>query len=167
MLGKPGVGWLFFKVTLFTFVVPGTVTVLIPLLLLSRVSSDAAGLSGPSWLGLPVLLLGAALYFRCAYDFAGAGRGTPAPIDPPVALVARGPYRISRNPMYVGVLMVVLGEAIALRAMPLFYYLLLMALAFHLVVILYEEPSLSRQFGDVYEEYRATVPRWVPSLRRS
>jgi protein-S-isoprenylcysteine O-methyltransferase Ste14 len=98
------------KTLIFTIVVPGTVTVLIPRLLLSSRPADL-----PSFLriaGGPVLLLGAAVYLWCAWDFAVTGKGTPAPIDAPKRLVVRGLYRYVRNPMYLGVLAILLGEAL-------------------------------------------------------
>ena len=75
--------WLFFKASLFTLVVPGTVVVLVPYLLLADASLGAIDFLGMGLLGLPLLVLGATLYLRCAYDFAWSGRGTPLPIDPP------------------------------------------------------------------------------------
>jgi protein-S-isoprenylcysteine O-methyltransferase Ste14 len=94
-------------------------------------------------------------------DFAVAGRGTPAPIDPPKELVRRGLYRFTRNPMYVGVASVLIGEAwlFASRAMAVFA--LGVVTMFHLFVLFYEEPTLRRTFGDAYERYCAAVPRWV------
>ena len=156
--------WL--KALLFTVVVPGTVLGLVPGLLLA----DGHG-RAPSALGLPdvlALLLGfagASLYAACLRSFVSTGRGTPAPLDPPCELVAAGPYRRVRNPMYVGVLAVVAAEAIFFRSVTLAVYGGLLLLAFHLFVVLYEEPHLRRRFGKSYEQYLAAVPRWLPRRR--
>ena len=106
---KPGTTWLFVKASVFTLVVPGAVVVLVPYLLLTDASLGAIDVFGMSLLGLPLIIVGAALYLRCAYEFILSGRGTPAPIDPPVHLVSTGPYRYSRNPMYIGALVILIG----------------------------------------------------------
>lgn len=162
---EPRIGWLFVKTVVFTLVVPGTVVVLVPYLLLPDASLSAIDASGMSLLGLLPTLLGAALYFRCAFAFMVSGRGTPAPIDPPAQLVVTGPYRYCRNPMYVGVLLILLGESILYRALPLLYFSLTFGAVFHVVIVGYEEPALRRQFGDAYERYRERVPRWFPTWR--
>jgi len=115
---------------------------------------------------LVFILIGASIYLRCAWDFAFAGRGTPAPIDPPKELVVRGLYRYVRNPMYVGVLSVVVGQAIWFEARGLFAYAALCFLLFFAFVVLYEEPALRRKFGESYERYCNEVPRWIPRLKR-
>jgi protein-S-isoprenylcysteine O-methyltransferase Ste14 len=154
------------KTLVFTVFVPGTATVLIPYLLLSSgIHPLALDLGALRWLGLLPLALGAVFYFWCAWDFTFAGRGTPAPIAPPQALVVRGLYTVVRNPMYVGVLLVLLGEAIVFESALLLAYAALMFLVFHSFVLLYEEPTLQRQFGAAYEHYRHTVPRWLPNVR--
>ncbi len=147
------------KTLIFTVLVPGTVTVLIPGSLLR--GSEVSFLGYRS-LGFPVMALGAAIYFRCAWDFAFAGRGTPAPFDPPQRLVAKGLYRLVRNPMYVGVLLVLFGESIFFASARLAQYALFVWLMFHLFVILYEEPVLGAKFGSGYEDYCRNVRRWLP-----
>lgn len=150
------------RTVIFTVLVPGTVTVVIP----SRLApADAEfSLRGFGVLGVLLIALGAALYFWCAWDFAWTGRGTPAPVDPPRLLVARGPYRVVRNPMYAGVLFVLFGESIAFASGVLAQYALGAWLLFHLLVVFYEEPTLGRKFGASYEDYRRAVPRWIPRL---
>src|SRR5260370_38562745 len=84
-----------------TVLVPGSVTVWVPALLLSSgVRSRASPLGALRWIGLAPIALGAALYLWCAWNFASAGKGTPAPWDPPRQVVARGLHRFTRNPMY-------------------------------------------------------------------
>jgi protein-S-isoprenylcysteine O-methyltransferase Ste14 len=155
------------KTVIFTVVVPGTVTILVPRWLLSsRRIPDLPLIARP--IGLPLLLAGAAIYFWCAWDFAAAGRGTPAPIDPPKELVARGLYRYSRNPMYVGITAILLGEALLWRSRALLEYAAIVFGFFFLFVLAYEEPVLEKKFGNAYERYRQVVPRWIPRfLRRS
>jgi protein-S-isoprenylcysteine O-methyltransferase Ste14 len=115
-------------------------------------------------LGLIPISVGIAVYFICASDFITVGRGTPAPIAPPTRLVVRGLYRFVRNPMYVGVGTLLVGETIFVAERPLAVYTAVVCVAFHLVVLLYEEPQLTRLFGDDYAKYRAAVPRWIPRL---
>ena len=95
------------KTVIFTVLVPGTVAVVIP----RNIASDAGTPTLFSSIGFLPMALGAAIYFWCAWDFATAGQGTPAPIDPPKHLVVRGLYRFVRNPMYAGVLLLLAGEA--------------------------------------------------------
>ncbi len=116
------------------------------------------------WLGLISFLPGLALVVYTGYSFIHHGKGTPAPFDPPKALVVKGPYRIVRNPMYVGAVSILIGESIILQSLPILFYALAMWLLFHLFVIYYEEPNLRKRFGATYEEYCRTVPRWVPKL---
>jgi protein-S-isoprenylcysteine O-methyltransferase Ste14 len=148
------------KVILFTVLVPGTIAVAIPYSLLR---GDPVPHPGPlELLGLPPLALGVFVYLWCAWDFASAGRGTPAPIDPPKMLVVRGLYRVVRNPMYIGVLLILIGESMVFSSLAIFQYTLVVWLMFHVFVIFYEEPALRKKFGAAYEEYRRTVSRWIP-----
>jgi protein-S-isoprenylcysteine O-methyltransferase Ste14 len=154
---------LLFKNLLFTLVVPGTLAVYVPLL----IANTRSPASGPIFaIAVAVLVVGAAVYGRCVWDFASFGRGTPAPIDAPRKLVVRGLYRYTRNPIYVGVLAVILGWALLFRAAPWVIYALIVGMCFHLFVVLYEERHLRRNFGSEYDEYCARVERWVPRLRR-
>jgi protein-S-isoprenylcysteine O-methyltransferase Ste14 len=118
-------------------------------------------------LGLGVGVAGAALALACILEFVRTGLGTPAPMDPPRELVARGPYRLVRNPMYVGMFILLCGEALLVRSLPLLGYAIGWLVFIHLVVVGYEEPTLRAKFGDSYERYTARVRRWWPSLRRS
>jgi protein-S-isoprenylcysteine O-methyltransferase Ste14 len=147
------------KNLLFTVLVPGTVAVYGPLLL-TRGVMPATGVA--RGLAIVVLAVGACIYAWCVWDFATFGRGTPAPIDAPTRLVVRGLYRVTRNPMYVGVLTVVLGWAILYRSPALALYGFAVWCCFQSFVLLYEEPHLRRVFGAEYEAYRARVGRWLP-----
>ncbi|RPI46993.1 MAG: isoprenylcysteine carboxylmethyltransferase family protein [Hyphomicrobiaceae bacterium] len=96
--------------------------------------------------------------------FALQGLGTPAPVAPPQKLVVTGLYRYVRNPMYVSVLAIVLGQALLFGDWRLMVYAALFWLACHAYVILYEERTLQRKFGAEYDVFRAKVPRWIPRL---
>lgn len=117
--------------------------------------------------GLFAIALGWGTLLRCAWDFARFGRGTPAPIDPPRRLVVQGLYRFVRNPMYVGVVTILLGEAVLFRSLSLLLYGTAWWVVFHLFVLLYEESTLRRMFGAEYDAYCRTVPRWLPRWRRN
>ena len=108
---------------------------------------------------------GAGVLLYCIRDFAVSGRGTLAPVDPPRKLVRAGLYRHVRNPMYLGVILVLVGEAVFFESRMLSFYATIVALSFHLFVVLYEEPTLRALFGEEYDAYRSEVPRWVPRLR--
>jgi protein-S-isoprenylcysteine O-methyltransferase Ste14 len=153
---------LFLRTLLFTILVPGTVLVLIPLALLHSRLGPPLDFSPVYYLGIVPLFIGLVVIFWCFADFIRPGRGTPAPYDPPRTLVIGGLYRYVRNPQYVGVFLVALGEAFLSRAPVLFGYTLFLLLAYNLLVRCYEEPTLKRQFGEAYQEYCATVPRWFP-----
>lgn len=154
------------KTLIFTILVPGTVGVWVPISILG--GSGARGslpIDGLRYVGLSAMLVGASIYLWCAWDFTFAGNGTPAPIDPPKKLVVGGLYRYVRNPMYVGVLSLVLGEAAWYESRQLFAYAALVFVSFFAIVVFYEEPALKRKFGDSYVRYRAVVPRWIPRPR--
>ena len=148
----------------FAIVVPGTVAVLIPYLIVSR---GGAGIARPwtplHFLSLVVMIVGAAVLVRCIWDFAAKGRGTLAPIDPPKQLVVQGLYRYVRNPMYLGVLILLLGETAFFRSSALLQYTLAWFIVVNLFVVLYEEPSLRHRFGESYERDLRSVHRWLPT----
>jgi len=150
---------LLLKNLLFTVLVPGTVGVYLPLWLAAG-RPAAGGLLRAA--AVVLFAAGGALYAWCVWDFARLGRGTPAPVDAPVRLVARGPYRWSRNPMYVGVLTLIAGQALLFRSPRLVLYGIGIGLIFHTFVVAYEEPHLAQTFGEDYARYRAAVGRWLP-----
>jgi protein-S-isoprenylcysteine O-methyltransferase Ste14 len=146
------------KNLLFTLIVPGTVGVYVPLML----SRGRAAATGPAFVAaIAVLAVGGAIYGWCVVDFASFGRGTPLPLDAPKRLVRRGLYRYSRNPMYVGVLTVILGWAVLYRSAAVVAYGVAVAVAFHSFIVFYEERKLRELFGSDYEQYRREVPRWL------
>jgi protein-S-isoprenylcysteine O-methyltransferase Ste14 len=149
----------FIRNLLFTVVVPGAGAVWLPWWILTRSNPTAVPVA---WPAVAVIALGAALYLWCVWVFAVVGRGTPGPWDAPRRVVATGPYRWVRNPIYLAALLVVLGEAWLFLSLSLLMYAAAMAILFHLFVTGYEERTLRRRFGDAYLEYRRTVPRWFP-----
>jgi protein-S-isoprenylcysteine O-methyltransferase Ste14 len=144
---------------LFIIVVPGAGAVGVPWWILTRFDPTAGA---AAWPALVVIALGAALYLWCGWMFAVVGRGTPGPWDAPRRVVADGPYRWVRNPIYLAAVLVVCGEAWLFLSLPLLIYAGAMAILFHLFVIGYEERTLRRRFGNAYLDYRRTVPRWLP-----
>lgn len=153
--------WL--KTLCFAVVVPGTVAGWIPYWFISTHRELYQAELGPlRWLGLPVFLAGAALAGWCALNFVIHGHGTPAPIDPPKKLVVQGPYRYVRNPMYWGIILILLGESVYFGSGTLLVYALLLLTGFHLFTVLYEEPALRKTFGKAYIEYCGRVNRWWP-----
>src|SRR4030067_776137 len=159
---------LWLKALLFTFVAPGTVLGLVPGLLLS----DGRGRVPDSLGFLEVLALalaaaGTALYSVCLATFLHVGHGTPAPVDPPPSLVAIGPYRYVRNPMYLAVAAIVAAEALFFRSPAMVAYGSILFAAFHAFVVLYEEPTLHSRLGAPYAWYRSRVPRYLPHRART
>jgi len=149
---------------------PLPVTVLVPAGLVWLFRSGRWGHSLPApaspwfWLGALAGAVGLALSAWAALSFARFGEGTPAPWDPPKSFVPRGPYRHVRNPMILGVSLVLLAEAVMLRSWPLLAWFALFAGANALYIPFVEERGLLRRFGDMYAEYRRQVPRWLPQM---
>jgi protein-S-isoprenylcysteine O-methyltransferase Ste14 len=153
------------RTLIFTIVAPGTMTVLIPYLILrSGEEPFPVTLGIFHWLGVPVMLIGAAIYLWTAGAFTWIGGGTPLPTDAPKVLVVRGLYRYVRNPMYIGVLSVIVGEAVYFSSPRLLIWAAIFWLIVHVFVIVYEEPHLRKTFGASYEEFLRTVPRWIPKV---
>lgn len=117
--------------------------------------------------GLLLLVPGLALLLRCVVEFVRRGRGTLASWDPPVRLVDSGPYRFSRNPMYVAVLAIVSGWALGFHSPGLAAYAAALAVGFHIRVVTFEEPWLARTFPDQWRTFRERTPRWLGWPARS
>jgi len=150
------------KLAVFTALVPGTVTVWMPVfLLLPRIHHHNFCMSLSGLSALLLIMLGAGGYFWCALDFAFKGEGTPAPIDPPKVLVVQGLYKYTRNPMYVSVLMILVGESLLFESAWFLGYAAAVAFGFHAFVVLYEEPALQRKMGAAYAQYCREAPRWI------
>jgi protein-S-isoprenylcysteine O-methyltransferase Ste14 len=119
-------------------------------------------------IGYTLTALGLFLLLWCVRDFLVSGRGTMAPWDPPKRLVIVGLYRFTRNPMYVAITLLLCGWILAVGSTWLAWYTLVLVMAFHLRVVLYEEPRLEKLFGEEWRKYSASVPRWFirPHARR-
>lgn len=147
----------------FVVLVPGVVGGLIPWLI--------TGYRGYDWgrfdevlgvIACGLIIGGVFVLLSGVWRFATDGRGTPSPTAPAQRLVIAGPYRYVRNPMYIAVGAVIAGQALLCFSWPIVGYLVAFTAAVIAFVLLYEEPSLARTFGTEYEEYRRTVPRWIP-----
>lgn len=155
------------RTLLFTLLVPGCVTGAAPYLLATRWPSLLAFELGIwRWLGLLPLAAGALVYFVCALDFTFTGQGTPAVYDPPQKLVTVGLYRWVRNPMYIGIILALLGQGLLYQSGMVVGLAGGFWLVVHLFITLYEEPHLIRKFGESYKEFLRTVPRWLPRTPR-
>lgn len=153
--------FLIVKTLVFLMLAPGTVTVVLPYMI---VKNDPLGTIiqplFPHNLGLFPLLAGLTICLWCFWDFIIKGEGTPSPFDPPKQLVVAGLYRYVRNPMYIGIVLVILGEAVICSSVPLTFYLIILIVFFHISVVYYEEPKLKSEFGEKYDNYLFSVPRW-------
>jgi protein-S-isoprenylcysteine O-methyltransferase Ste14 len=147
----------------FTLLVPGTVVGLVPYALTGWRLAPSTALRV---LGALLILAALPLFVAFLLRFVREGHGTPAPIAPTERLVVGGPFRTVRNPGYVAVVAMVVGQGLLFASGSVLVYAALLALGFHLFVVLYEEPTLQRQFGAEYDEYRRRVPRWWPRLSR-
>jgi protein-S-isoprenylcysteine O-methyltransferase Ste14 len=159
--------WLAIRSIAWTIVIPGLVILYIPWAFfgLGNISFSA---SDPRHVaGLVLMSVGAAFLLLCIWEFVAYGRGTLSPVDPPTTLVVRGLYKYVRNPMYLSVLVLLLGEGLLTRSLGLLEYTLGWFIWINLVVLFYEEPALSRTFGASYRAYSASVSRWLPRPARS
>lgn len=145
---------LFLRAVVAFLALPGVVAFLVPWLL--RPPGAHLGLAG-----FLVIALGLALLLWCVRDFYVAGHGTLAPWTPPTQLVTIGLYRMSRNPMYLAVAIILIGFALGYHSARLWIYAALVVVLFQLRVVLYEEPRLARSFGEAWFAYRTRVPRWI------
>lgn len=148
---------MFLRALLAFLALPGIVAFAIPVYWL--VSTSRTELVQP--LGLLPLLLGCTGLLWCVRDFYVFGKGTLAPWSPPQHLVTAGLYRYSRNPMYVSVLLILLGWAVSFRVRGLYGYTIFVGIAFHLRVVLGEEPWLARTHGADWDDYVRRVRRWL------
>lgn len=148
---------------IFTILHPGLVAGLIPFWILGdKVNTIfVQPLQFYHYSGAIVFVIGLVILLSCIINFAVKGRGTLSPIDPTKHLVITGLYRFSRNPMYVGVTMILIGEAIFFQSNYLLIYLLFIYIAFNIFIMLHEEPRLKKDFGEEYNRYCQKVRRWI------
>jgi protein-S-isoprenylcysteine O-methyltransferase Ste14 len=151
--------------TIFFFLAPGVVAGLVPWWITQwRFAAQPWDPPPVRWIGWAVLCAGLAGLIECFARFAREGHGTPAPPLPTETLVVSGLYRYVRNPMYVAVLAIILGQALVFGSTDVLVYAAIAWLGTHLFVLLYEEPTLRRRYGAAYDNYRAHVRRWLPRV---
>lgn len=148
---------LFLRAVVAFLALPGVIAILVPVTWLAL--AGRTRVEHP--LGLVLLALGFAGLLRCVRDFYVAGKGTLAPWAPPRELVVVGLYRFSRNPMYVAVTAINLGWGVTFGVPAIVVYALVVAVGFHLRVVLNEEPFLARTHGAVWSAYAQRVRRWL------
>ncbi len=119
------------------------------------------------WLGWLIIVSAIGLVASAQVSFVHFGSGTGTPGDPPHTLVANGPYRWVRNPLYIGGNSLLCGTALVLGSAGLLAFAFVIAIGFHLFVVFVEEPQLEKRYGDAYREYQARVPRWLPRFLKS
>ena len=150
---------------IFFVVAPGVVAYLVPYLL-AQGQAEAWRLDPPivKWVGLALGIAGTIALIECFARFALKGVGTPAPVAPTKHLVVSGLYRYVRNPMYVAVVAIIIAQAMWFASVGVLIYAAVIWAAVTAFVMIYEEPTLARTFGDEYAIYRANVRRWIPRL---
>lgn len=154
---------LLFRNVLWALLLPGVIAGFIPWLVFGFDFNRIR--SGVQIGGLVLFAAGVFVLLLCIIEFARRGRGTLSPLDPPRGLVVTGMYRLVRNPMYVGVLAILVGEALIARSLDLGLYTAAFFVGVNVFIIGYEEPFLQRTYGSSYMEYREHVRRWVPRVR--
>ncbi len=152
------------KSLLFLIVAAGLGAGYIPFALLPRRPQIETG--ALAYLAFALWFIGGATILWCFADFALKGHGTPNPMDPPKELVATGLYRYVRNPIYLGVLTILIGHFFWFKTIWMLAYAVIVFLLCHLFVMVYEERALTEKFGATYENYRKSVPRWIPRITR-
>lgn len=157
--------WLGFRSLMWTALLPGFIAGHVPWRYFGLSQIDIVWTNPRQQLGLICIVVGSGLLAACIWEFARWGRGTLAPVDPPRALVVRGLYRHVRNPMYLSVTTILLGEVLLAASLYLLAYWTGWFIAVNVFVRVYEEPTLRRQYAASYEAYTRSVGRWLPRRR--
>lgn len=154
---------LYLRNLFFTILQPGVVAGLVPYFLLR--AEQTGKILQPfhflQYIGIILFLLGFLVMTNCILNFAVHGKGTLSPADPTKKLVIAGLYKYSRNPMYVGVILMLVGEAVFFQSNSIGIYSLLIFCIFHFYIVFFEEPRLKKDFGAEYEQFCKNVRRWV------
>jgi protein-S-isoprenylcysteine O-methyltransferase Ste14 len=151
---------------IFLVIAPGTLAVYVPWRITHwHIAVPLLGFAGFRIIGVLLIIAGLPVLLNSFARFALQGLGTPAPVAPPRRLVVTGFYRHVRNPMYVAVLLLIVGQGLLFGSDMLLKYAVVVWLGFFVFVLLYEEPTLRNKFGAEYEEYCAHVPRWIPRVK--
>ena len=161
---------LWLRGVIFTLLIPGSVAGIIPWLLIRNRQPDLL-LGKWHYAGLLVLAVGVFVYILTIISFLLRGKGTPAIWftaaigwligKEPVKMVSSGLYKYSRNPMYLGVMITVLGEAIFFRQSLLLLYVVVLFVIFHFIIVFIEEPHLEKKFGEEYKNFKKRTKRWL------
>lgn len=154
--------WLGIRSLVWTALLPGLVAGYLPWRYFGISQVDVVWTNVRQVLGLICIGVGVGLLATCIWEFARRGRGTLAPVDPPRVLVVQGLYRYVRNPMYLSVTAIVLGEVLVTGSPYLLAYWAAWFVTVNVFVMAYEEPTLRRQFGESYVDYTRSVGRWLP-----
>ncbi|MGD0755482.1 MAG: isoprenylcysteine carboxylmethyltransferase family protein [Bacteroidales bacterium] len=147
---------------IFSFILPVTVLIIVPLSIESNFTLKHLS---TLMAGLLFIAFGLYIMLRTISAFIRIGKGTLAPWSPTRRLVIDGMYMYVRNPMILGVLIVLAGESTALLSLNIFLWALLFFIINNIWFVFYEEPDLGKKFGREYEEYKRNVPRWIPRLK--
>lgn len=158
--------WLALRSLFWTALLPGMVAGWVPWRYVGLQQASFSWGDPLHLIGLLLITLGAGVLVACIWEFARRGRGTLSPADPPRHLVIQGLYHYVRNPMYVGVTTILMGELLVVRTGAFALYCAGWLVAVNLFIIGYEEPTLRHLFGAEYEHYTKTVGRWIPRLPR-
>jgi protein-S-isoprenylcysteine O-methyltransferase Ste14 len=143
--------------------VPVIPELLIPWWIVSKtIAHPFARFGALQMIGLIFVLAGLGLEVWVVYAFFKWGKGTPAPYNAPKIFVTRGLYNYTRNPMYLGALLIWMGEALFFFSLWLLAFGAFMTLVLHLFLTLYEKPDLAKRFGKSYLDYCEQTPRWIP-----
>ena len=153
------------KTLIFIVLMGGTIMVLIPIKLLSSSYKLNLEIGFLRYFGLIPVLLGIIICLWCWREFIIKGKGTPTPYDPPKELVVSGLYKFTRNPMYIGIIFVLFGEALFSESVLLLFYTGSIFFIFHIWILITEEPYLRLRFGESYKRYCESVPRWYIRLK--
>jgi protein-S-isoprenylcysteine O-methyltransferase Ste14 len=149
----------------FLLLAPGTIAGLVPWLISQwQMQAPFLGFTPFRAIGIVLIVAGIPVLLESFGRFALRGLGTPAPVFPTQHLVVSGLYRYVRNPMYVGVLCINLGQSLLLGNIGVLIYAAVVWLAMHLFVVSYEEPTLRRRYGAEFDFFSRNVPRWIPPI---
>lgn len=142
---------------------PGIVAGLLPFLLVQDNVKNIADypLNMFHYSGIILFLSGIVITIKCIISFAIEGRGTLSPADPTKKLVAGGLYKYSRNPMYIGVILILTGESIFFNTPTLWIFSFIVFTVFNIFIVYFEEPRLKKDFKDEYLKYNENVRRWI------
>jgi protein-S-isoprenylcysteine O-methyltransferase Ste14 len=145
-----------------SLILPVTVLLIVPLYIEANISI----LHIPAFLtGLLIMCIGLYIMIMTISTIIRIGKGTLAPWSPTRKLVVGGMYGHVRNPMIMGVLIVLIGESIAILSLNIFIWAVIFFIINNIFFVLYEEPDLEKKFGAEYLEYKKNVPHWMPRRR--